>query len=499
MMAKQIDSQINHDNEAASLRQTLEQMRREAEQEVMRLNRRIAERVHESDSSVASATEHLAMQQEMTVLQQTLDAKEQALDHITEECRRLEDALEDHNMTLDGLKQEMERKESSLRDAVGEVERLRRELAQRRQPPPVINPVPAAPAPSPEPPGKPPRWRRSGTPLLLVLLSLSTGLLLYLTWDRIDLHSIDLRFPEVRQWFDSSSPIAEPSARAPTPESGPDSGREIEQPIIATSPAAPSKPPSIQRDRLRGGALAPPLARLEGGTFQMGANSLSSEDFSPAHEVRVQAFLIGINEVTYQDYDRFARATGRPLPDDFGWGRGPRAVVGVSWNDAQAYADWLSRETHGHYRLPTEAEWEFAARAGSVSSYWWGFGPEPGRAVCFDCGSQWDNRSTAPVGSFPPNPFGLHDTTGNAMEWVADCYHPNYQGAPSDGSARLAGDPSTSTRAPSGADARTICAVRVARGGAFNKPSSSMRAYVRAHFEPETKLNMLGFRIARDP
>jgi formylglycine-generating enzyme required for sulfatase activity len=157
--------------------------------------------------------------------------------------------------------------------------------------------------------------------------------------------------------------------------------------------------------------------------------------------------------------------------------------VGVTWSEALAYADWLTRETGHPYRLPSEAEWEFAARAGGRGSYWWGFGLEPGRAACFDCGSPWDNRSTAPIGHFPPSPFGLYDTAGNAMEWVADCYHPDYQDAPSDGRARR--------------DAN--CRWRVARGGAFNKPAASMRTYVRAKFAPETRLDMLGFRLARDP
>ena len=215
----------------------------------------------------------------------------------------------------------------------------------------------------------------------------------------------------------------------------------------------------------------------------MGHNSLSGADMGPEHEVQVGPFAIGAYEVTFAQYDRFVRATGRRFPDDFGWGRGDRPVVGVSWSDADAYADWLTRQTGKRYRLPSEAEWEYAARAGGRGSYWWGFGMEPGRAVCFDCGTQWDNRSTAPVGSFAASTFGLYDTAGNAQEWVADCYAPSYAGAPTDGRPRLDGD----------------CAFRVARGGAYNKPSASMRAYARAKLAPESRLNMLGFRVAREP
>jgi formylglycine-generating enzyme required for sulfatase activity len=251
--------------------------------------------------------------------------------------------------------------------------------------------------------------------------------------------------------------------------------------IAQSSDQAPSMP-ATRRDPLRNGTLGPTLAALPGGTFRMGHNLTTANDFGPARDVRISPFLMGVHEVTFEQFDRFARATGRSAPRDFGWGRGSRPVVGVSWYDARDYARWLSRQTGQAYRLPTEAEWEYAARAGGRGSYWWGFGLERGRALCFDCGSEWDNRSTAPVGTFDPSPFGLHDTAGNVMEWVADCYRPGYTDAPVDGHARLDRD----------------CEYRVARGGAFNKPASSMRAYVREHFVPETRLNALGFRVARD-
>lgn len=455
---------IDSDSEIAALRQTLEQMRLEAEQEVLRLNQQIAERSRQTNTAVASVTAQLAMQQEMTVLHQALDTKEQALDHITEECRRLEDALEDQNITLDGLQQEIERKERALIQAREEMERMRGELKTR------------------EPSGmswqftaltKSPYWPRIQLLMLVIPLSLATIWLLWL-W----------REPVAKIWQHSQTTVSELFTAAPV--SAPAAMSKPEMPLAETvpvKPPAPPKPLKTLRDRLAGGGFAPTLAVLAGGELEMGTNRLTGENFNPAHQVEIAPFLIGVHEVTYQDYDRFAQATGQPLPDDFGWGRGARPVVGVSWQDANAYAAWLADQTGRSYRLPSEAEWEFAARAGSAGSFWWGFAPERERAVCFDCGSAWDNRSTAPVGSFAPNPFGLFDTAGNAMEWVADCYHPNYQGAPNHGRAWVTGD----------------CATRVARGGAFNKPAASMRVYVRAYFTPQTKLNLLGFRVARQP
>jgi formylglycine-generating enzyme required for sulfatase activity len=275
---------------------------------------------------------------------------------------------------------------------------------------------------------------------------------------------------------------AQPRPESETPPAVDPVPRET-TPGPAAQTSVPQQVPPTLHDRLEIGGHGPTLALLPGGAFRMGHNTLAGGDTGPEREVQVAAFGIGIQEVTFDQYDRFARATGRRLPDDFGWGRGDRPVVGVSWSDAQAYVDWLSRQTGRRYRLPSEAEWELAARGGGRGSYWWGFGLEPGRAACFDCGSPFDNKSTAPVGSFPPSGYGLYDTAGNVMEWTADCYHPGYEGAPADGQARLDGD----------------CRLRVARGGAFNKPSASMRAYARTRLDPDTRLNNLGFRVARDP
>ena len=225
------------------------------------------------------------------------------------------------------------------------------------------------------------------------------------------------------------------------------------------------------------------MAAVGPGTFAMGSDAIRLHpDESPAHDVSVGRFLIGVREITYAEYERFAQSTGTRLPADFDWGRGQRPVADVSWDDANAYAQWLSRQTGHRYRLPSEAEWEYAARGDSSKSYWWGSEPETGRAVCFDCGTPWDGRMPAPVASLAPNPFGLYDTSGNVMEWVGDCWSADYSGAPADARTRTDGD----------------CRYRVARGGAFNKPAVAMRSAARYRFAPDTRIDMLGFRVVRE-
>jgi formylglycine-generating enzyme required for sulfatase activity len=189
---------------------------------------------------------------------------------------------------------------------------------------------------------------------------------------------------------------------------------------------------AVLRDSLRSGGEGPEMIFIKGGCFQMG--SPESEDGhgndERQHRVCIEKdFYIGKYEVTFADYDRFAEATGREKPDDQGWGRGNRPVIDVSWHGAIAYLEWLSEQTGQRYRLPSEAEWEYAARAGTQTAYWWGDEIGSNRANCDGCGSRWDSHQTAPVGSFPANPWGLHDTVGNVWEWTCSGYDESYGGA----------------------------------------------------------------------
>ncbi len=187
-------------------------------------------------------------------------------------------------------------------------------------------------------------------------------------------------------------------------------------------------------------AAAPEMVVIPAGRFLMGCVSGRDcyIDEGPVHEVTVASFALSKYEVTFEEYDRFTEATGGARADDRGWGRDRRPVVNVSWEDAQAYVAWLSLETGEPYRLPSEAEWEYAARAGTETAYSWGNEIGDNRANCFNCGSRWDNGQTAPVGSFGANAWGLHDMHGNVFEWVEDCSHLRYVGAPSDGTAGTA-------------------------------------------------------------
>lgn len=234
------------------------------------------------------------------------------------------------------------------------------------------------------------------------------------------------------------------------------------------------------RDRMRNGAWGPAMVVIPAGAFEMGSPPSSPRmDERPRHRVVLPEFSIGKYELTVEEYNQFARETGRRLLPA---GDGRLPATGVSWHDGVAYARWLSQQTGRRYRLPSEAEWEYAASAGANTLYWWGAMVGHNNANCFSCGSQWDRVRPAPVGSFPANGFGVHDTSGNVAEWTQDCYYPDYRGAPTDGRSREGDD----------------CRLRVVRGGAYDSVADSIRNAKRSRFDPGTKLDNLGFRLVRE-
>ena len=247
-------------------------------------------------------------------------------------------------------------------------------------------------------------------------------------------------------------------------------------------------PGTVFRDALKDGGQGPSMVVLPRASFRMGSPPNETDRDNDEGSVRTvtisRRIAMGRYEVTFDDYDRFAEATRRTKPrDPSNWGRGSRPVISVSQEDAQAYATWLSAQTGKTYRLPSEAEWEYAARAGTRTRYSWGNEIGVNRANCVGCGSEWDNARTAPVGRFAANAFGLFDMHGNVWEWVADCYHNNYEGAPTDGSAWTNACVSNSA---------------VLRGGSWSDLPRSLRSASRSRATPSGRLNTDGFRLVRD-
>lgn len=253
----------------------------------------------------------------------------------------------------------------------------------------------------------------------------------------------------------------------------------------ATAPAFPSAMPAVGssfRDTLRSGGKGPEMVVIPAGRFRMGCVSgMDCEDNEkPVHDVVIaRPFAMSKYQITFRDYDKF------PAPDkvdDEGWGRGALPVINLSWDDGAEYAEWLSEQTGKRYRLPAEAEWEYAARAGTTTDYYWGNDIGENRAKCYEdaCGDRWGN--TAPAGSFQANAWGLHDMHGSVWEWVQDCWNESYAGAPTDGSAWMGGD----------------CGQRVMRGGGYVNQPSELRSSNRSDSRRTLRIYSVGFRLVQE-
>jgi formylglycine-generating enzyme required for sulfatase activity/serine/threonine protein phosphatase PrpC len=282
-------------------------------------------------------------------------------------------------------------------------------------------------------------------------------------------------------WKPSGTPAVSRSVAeqppAPTTHTAPQPTADSPEKSAAEQGPAPKSLAQLH-DNIPGGGHGPSLVMLPGGRYKMGGGGGSAQ---PKHEVNVPQFAIGKHEVTLAEYARFANATNRPTPGLTLSNSHP--MVMVSWADAEAYAKWLSQQTGHKYRLPSEAEWEYAAGAGAGTPFWWGEELGESKAQCQVCNPKHPPSQPAKVGSFPANSFGLFDTAGNASEWVQDCYHPNYEGAPEDGSAWQ----------------EMGCAERVYRGGGFRSPSAALHTSSRSHAKPSKRADDLGFRVAREP
>jgi len=241
----------------------------------------------------------------------------------------------------------------------------------------------------------------------------------------------------------------------------------------------PLKPGTVFRDCPE----CPELVVIPAGLFVMGVGAKRKAE-KPVHRVNFKKpFAIGRFEVTFTQWLTCVTQGGcKHTPDDHNWGKGKRPVINITYDQAKNYLRWISKKTGKTYRLPSESEWEYVARAGTTSLYWWGNDVGENMANCKDCKSEWSAHSTAPTGSFKPNNFGVYDTAGNVFEWVEDCWVPNHKGAPNDGSARKTGD----------------CKYQVIRGGSFYYFSKVARSVYRAKNPAGVKSYWLGFRVLRE-
>ena len=244
-------------------------------------------------------------------------------------------------------------------------------------------------------------------------------------------------------------------------------------------------------DTMSNGASAPELIALPGRTivlvkenpeeydaFVMGDTLSANPAEVPSRRVTVKAFAITKYEVTVADYNHYRLSVpgNEVLPGS------TKPMTGLTIDEVKAYATWLSQQTGQVYRLPSEAEWEYAAGGTATTAFWWGPRLKPGRAHCINCSSKFPPIAAASVGQFQPNPFGLYDTSGNVAEMVADCWHENYQGAPTEAIVRPGGD----------------CELAVIRGGSFESPEISLRTWARDKVPKTYRSNTIGFRLVRE-
>ncbi|WP_205082866.1 formylglycine-generating enzyme family protein, partial [Paracraurococcus ruber] len=245
--------------------------------------------------------------------------------------------------------------------------------------------------------------------------------------------------------------------------------------------AMPAPPPAGSTDRyFQDCPTCPWMVRLPGGTLLMGQGS-GDPAARPVRSVTIRPFALGQFPVTVAEWKACGAAGGcGPLPR-LAVAEDATPLHNVAWDDAQAYVAWLSRTTGQRYRLPSEAEWEYAARAGSATRYPWGEQLGVAQANCAECGGTQDARGPMPVDAHPPNAFGLHGMAGGVAQWVQDCWAPNYQGAPADGSAR-------ETRG---------CMRRVLRGGSFRSGREEILPVARNFYDAPVRYQANGFRVAR--
>jgi len=275
--------------------------------------------------------------------------------------------------------------------------------------------------------------------------------------------------------------LQKPQAKTEKPTTA--APHSVAKPITApvAAPQQTAQPATKDTEGFRDCPRCPEMLVLPAGTFTMGAKRGDRSE-KPAHAVSIKSpFAIGKYEVTSGQWNECVKAgacnykAAKGDPDD------NSPVRDISWLDAQEYVRWLSRITKQEYRLPSEAEWEYAARANTQTRFWWGDKLGTGNANCKDCGGTWDRKVPSSVDAYPPNPFGVYGTNGGVWEWVSDCWHKSYDGAPKDGSSRNKPD----------------CRENVIRGGSWRNDSSYIHSASRFKYDSSVRYIQNGFRVAK--
>jgi formylglycine-generating enzyme required for sulfatase activity/class 3 adenylate cyclase len=331
--------------------------------------------------------------------------------------------------------------------------------------------------------------------LSLTLLIIAGGVLWYLLWqpsakvaeERASTPASTQPQPKLAATQPVPKPQTAPSARPATQQAPPN--------VQPSSPAAPEPhiavppPPAEQKTAVAPmpvspathgpqpatGIREPEMTQLHGGTFAMGSNEDASE--KPVHQVTIKPFAISKYPITVREWNECAAAKTCTFTAP---GKDDAPVTNVSWSDAKQFVGWLAAATQKPYRLPSEAEWEYAARGDTQTKYWWGEQVQPGMANCKNCADLASAEQPVKVGSFKPNPFGLYDMGGGVDQWVEDCWHKTYQGAPTDGSPWGAGD----------------CGSHVIRSGSWKNDASYVRPSNRDNYDTNVRYPTHGFRVA---
>jgi formylglycine-generating enzyme required for sulfatase activity/class 3 adenylate cyclase len=272
----------------------------------------------------------------------------------------------------------------------------------------------------------------------------------------------------------ASAPVSSP---APQPSSAPSAAPTTKQaaqqpqPEPRATPATPATPlASVVRE--------PEMKTIRAGIFTMGSNDDVTE--KPTHQVTIKPFAMSLYPISVRDWNECAAAKACSF---VATGKDDAPITNASWSDAKQFVAWLAGATRKPYRLPNEAEWEYSARGGTQTKYWWGDQFQSGMANCKNCNDIAGAEQPMKVGSFKPNPFGLYDMGGSVDQWVEDCWHKNYQGAPTDGSAWVEGE----------------CGSHVIRSGSWKNDARYVRPSNRDSYDTNVRYPTHGFRVALSP